>query len=145
MRSAPLPEQSLLPLSQTQRRVLEMIWRRGPVARHELADLTDLTTASITPLVRGLEERGLVFDRVLRSGGRGQPVRPLSVAAKGAYALGVNFSRRYIDVGLVDMAGDLVAHERAELKAATPQDVNAFALKALPRLCRRAKVAEDRV
>lgn len=140
-----LPDSNLLPLSPTHRRVLEMIWRRGPVPRHELADLTDLTTASITRLARDLETRGLVFDRVVRSGGRGQPVRPLSIVAEGAYALGVNFSRRYIDVGLVNMAGDLVAHERAELPAATPQNVHAFALKALPRLCGAAKVPQAKV
>lgn len=130
----------LFGLTPTQRQVLETIWRRGSVPRNEIAQLTGLTTASITRLAQDLEGLGLVFDTVKRDGGRGQPVRPLSISPDGAFALGVNFSHSYIDAGLVNAAGDLVAKERAPLERATPAAVGAFAIHALPRLCAEAKI-----
>ena len=132
-------------LSPAERQVLETVWRRGPIARIDIARETGLTGASITRLTRDLELRGLVFDTVQRDGNRGQPSRPVSLAQQGAYAFGVNFSHRSIDVGLVDLAGNLVTHERAPLERAQPAMLAAHVGAALERHLAQLGLSRDRV
>lgn len=124
---------------------METIWRRGPIARHEIAKLTGLTGPSITRLTRDLEERGLIFDWVQREGVRGQPVRPLSLAREGAYAFGVNFSHSFMDVGLVDLAGNLVTHEKLPLKRPEPRLIVSTAREALQRQLEQVAAPLDRI
>lgn len=141
-RFIPLPPAtaSFFSLSATQKRVLETIWRHGAISRVDIAKATGLTGASATRLVRDLEERGLTVDRVQHDGARGQPSRPVSLAADGAYALGVNFSHGYVDVGLISLAGDMAGHERIALAEPTPHQVGAIAAEAFERLRRRTGV-----
>ncbi len=127
-------------LSATQKRVLQTIWRHGAISRVDIAKATGLTGASATRLVRDLEERGLTVDRVQHDGARGQPSRPVSLAANGAYALGVNFSHAYVDVGLVSLAGEMAGHERLPLAEPTPHLVGALAAEAFERLRRRTGI-----
>lgn len=132
-------------LSPTERQVLETIWRRGPIPRIEIAKLTGLTSPHITRLTKDLEDRGLISDTVLRDGARGQPVRPMSVAPGGAYALGVNFSHTFIEVGLVDLAGNLVTYEKLPLPHARPETIVEIARDGLDRQCRQIALPLDRV
>lgn len=136
--SASLPQQFVL--SATQRLVLETVWRHGAISRAAIAKATGLTGASATRLVRDLEERGLTVDRVQHDGARGQPSRPVSLARDGAYALGVNFSHSYLDVGLVSLAGDLANHERLPLDRAEPDVIGRMAAEAFERLRKKAGV-----
>lgn len=132
-------------LTPAERQVLETVWRRGPIARIDIARETGLTGASITRLTRDLEQRGLVFDTIQRDGSRGQPTRPVSLAHQGAYAFGVNFSHRSIDVGLIDLAGNLVTHERAPLEQARPALLAAHVRDALERHLAQLGVSHERV
>lgn len=132
-------------LSGAQRHVMETVWRMGPIARHEIARVTGLTGASITRLTRDLEELGLVSDKVIRDGARGQPARPVSLAEDGAYALGVNFSHTYLDVGLVNLVGSMVAHERLPLADLSPSSIARLAREGLDTLRMRSKVALTRI
>lgn len=105
-------------LSPSERTVLRSIWRHAPISRNTIAKVTGLAAASATRLVRDLEERGLVSDTVLRSGGRGQPSRPLTLRAQGAYSFGVYFSHSYMEMGLIDLAGGLISHQRLRFESA---------------------------
>lgn len=98
----------LLKLSASERRVFDMIWRRGPIARGDLAAMSGLTAGSITRAIQTLAEFRLVGERVDRAGSRGQPTRPVSVAVDSAYGVGVYFSHHNVEIGLVDMAGQQV-------------------------------------
>jgi predicted NBD/HSP70 family sugar kinase len=132
-------------LSPAQRQVLETIWRQGPIARHEIAHVTGLTGASITRLTRDLEAMGLVTDTVARAGARGQPARPVSIASGGAYALGVNFSHSFVDIGLVNLAGEIVVRERVPLSEPEPLLIARIACEGLERLRQRCRVPLKRL
>ena len=132
-------------LGPSERLVLETIWRNGAIPRIEIAKRIGLTGPHITRLTKDLEDRGLVSDTVLRDGARGQPVRPVSIAPGGAYALGVNFSHTFIEAGLVDLAGNLVTHEKLPLARATPAAVMTTARAALQRQCAKAGIGVERI
>jgi predicted NBD/HSP70 family sugar kinase len=129
----------------TERRVLEEVWLSGPIARSVIAIRTGLGDATVTRLTRDLEARGLIADTVLRTGARGQPLRPLSLCADGAYALGVNFSRTYIDVGLVNLRGEIVSHERQRLARADVVEITEAARHGLTRAITATGAPLDRV
>jgi predicted NBD/HSP70 family sugar kinase len=132
-------------LTPAQRKVLETVWRMGPIARHEIAGVTGLTGASITRLTRDLGDLGLIVESVARDGARGQPARPVSLAPAGAFALGVNFSHSFVDIGLINMRGETVAHERATLPEPDPLAIASIACDALERLRMRARVPLKRI
>lgn len=121
-------------LSPTQKLILQTVLRHEAISRADIAKATGLTAPSVTRLTRDLEALGLTSDRVQRDGARGQPSRPVSLCADGAFALGVNFSHSYIDVGLVDLRGQLRAHERSPLEEPTPERIAAIANAACRRL-----------
>lgn len=130
MRYRTLPEAGGDPiqmqLSTTERRILDMIWRRGPIARGDLAASTGLTPASVTRVIQELLELRLVGESVDRSGGRGQPTRPVSIQVDGAHAIGVYFSHRSVEIGLVDMAGSQLEARTLDGSAANPDAVSAL-------------------
>ncbi len=127
-------------LSSTQRIILETVWRQREISRVEIAKATGLTGATVTRLTRELEDLGLTSDRVQRDGARGQPARPVSLVADGAYALGINFSHSYIDVGLVNLLGEMAAHDRLPLERPTPSAIGRLAQETFDRLRRRISV-----
>lgn len=97
-------------LSINERALLDIIWRKGPIARINLSALSGLTGASVTRLTRDLMDRGLINESVVRKGFKGQPAKPLNIAPDGAYSIGVYFSHRHMEAGLVNLAGSLVTH-----------------------------------
>lgn len=132
-------------LSPSERVVLRAIWRHAQISRNQIALVTGMAPASTTRLVRGLEQRGLVTETVLRSGARGQPSRPLSLRPEGAYAFGVYFSHSYVEAGLVDLAGTLVSHARTSLAAPRAELVAAAARQALTSQVEALGIPLDRV
>ncbi len=110
-------------LSANERRVLDMVWRRGPIARSRLAVLTDLTPASVTRIVQSLFDHGLIVEFVDRNGARGQPSRPIAVRPEGAHAIGVYFSHRSVEIGLCNLAGAQLQAATLAADQATPDNV----------------------
>lgn len=108
-------------LSPSERRILDLIWRCGPIARTDLATLAGMTAASVTRLVRSLADRRLVEESVHRVGARGQPTRPVSIDHRGATSVGLYFSHRRVEMGLVDLSGRLLHEETLPLEHATPE------------------------
>ncbi len=66
-------------LSINERRLIEMVFRKGQIARVDLTALSGLTPASVTRLVSGLEKLGLFRQLSVTKGPRGQPKRLLSI------------------------------------------------------------------
>jgi predicted NBD/HSP70 family sugar kinase len=114
---------SLTNLGESERRVLDVIWRHGPIARVDIGPLTALSTMSVTRITRELADHGLLTEAVNRTGARGQPSRPLMIKADAAFSAGVYFSNRSLQIGIIDLSGKLVAHETTDSDADTPADV----------------------
>jgi predicted NBD/HSP70 family sugar kinase len=132
-------------LSPNERRILDVIWRQGPVARAEIAGLVDLTTGSVTRITQTLLQQGLLVESILHDGGRGTPSRPLSIAAGGAFAFGVSFSHRYMDVGLLDLTGRLIGSVRRRYADAKPEIIRRNSREAVSALALEYAIDPDRV
>ncbi len=109
-----------LSLTHNERRVLDVIWRKGPIARAEIAGLIGLSTGPVTRITQRLLSEGLLVESVRRSGARGNPMRPLDIDDGGALAYGVSFSHRHLEVGLIDLRGRLLGAVRRTFADAHP-------------------------
>lgn len=132
-------------LNPTEKKVLDIIWRHGPIARVDIGPMVDLSTMSVTRITRGLTEHGLLTEAVHRTGGRGQPTRPLMIRGDAAYAAGVYFSNKAVQIGLIDLSGQLLAHETILADAETPADVAQIASRALTQILAGHAIPQDRI
>ncbi|MEO3780593.1 ROK family transcriptional regulator [Micromonospora sp. B11E3] len=90
-------------------RMLDLLRTRGTLSRVELAELSGLTQATITHVVRRLIDGGLVREVGRAQQGRGQPRRLLELDADAWYAVGVQVDRTTTTVVVIDFAGRRVA------------------------------------
>ncbi|GAB3083794.1 ROK family protein [Isoptericola nanjingensis] len=91
------------------RRLLDLVRTRGSISRVELARLSGLTSPTVTHVVRGLLDLGLVHETGVQQRGRGQPRRLLSVTADAGYAVGIQVDLTTTTAVVVDFAGATVA------------------------------------
>jgi predicted NBD/HSP70 family sugar kinase len=134
-----------LNLSRNEQRVLDTIWRKGPIARAEIAELIGLTTGPVTRITQRLMAEGLLVESVRHSGTRGNPMRPLEIAGEGAFTFGVSFSHRHLEVGLLDLRGRLLGVTRRTFEDARPQVLAAAAREGVEELERDLAIDRGRV
>ena len=105
------------PLSLNERNILDCVRRQRSVPRRDIAGLVGLTEATVSRLTRNLEERGLIREIEAQRplGQRGHPIRPLSLNSNGAYAVGIDFYPNYLDVGVLNLNGELVWKDRTSI------------------------------
>lgn len=93
-------------LSEDKKQVLWRLRSNGPASRSDLALRLDASNTAMTKITRELlaldliEELDLDGDRT-----RGRPAVPLSISARGGYAVGAAVHRGLLEVTLLDYAG----------------------------------------
>ncbi len=132
-------------LTATERRVLDVIWRFGPISRAVVAKATGLTSMSVTNIAKVLLDVGLVRETVMRDGRRGQPIRPMSIAADGGFAFGVNFSHTELEVVLINLGGTVLGRQKAKLSSPSVSAIAKKSASAIDKLRRRHRIAKRRI
>lgn len=132
-------------LSSNEKRVLDLIWRDGPIARQDIASAIGLTAASITRLTKQLDEYGLIVSSFEKTGSRGNQKQPVSINPDGALSLGVSFSHTFLEVGLMNLGGTLIGTVRTPLERADIKNIAQASKKGVNALLRRHDAAKDKV
>lgn len=103
--------------------VLECIRNESPLSRARISERTGLNKATVSSLVAGLIDAGLVSEIGTgeSSGGR-KPVMLLFNAGAG-YAVGIDVGVNYIRGLLTDLAGEPVARRETTITRRGPDDV----------------------
>lgn len=148
--TAPAPCQefgciSLKNLRDNERRVLDLLWRRGRASRVEMAASLGVSKPAITQILKLLSERGLIREHDSLKGGRGQPARPVALNASALVSAGVNFSHSYVEVGLIDLAGRLLGVRRMALGSPTIAAIAAVASATVEQLLAESATTADRL
>lgn len=106
-----------------ERIVLQAVRVHGPIAKADLARLTQLSTQTVSIIVERLIADGLLIKQDRVRGRIGQPSVPLSLNPDGAYSLGVQVGRRSMEVLVADFAGQ-VRHQRVfHFELPDPDDI----------------------
>ena len=88
--------------------VLSRLLHHGPQSRADLARVTGLTAPTVTSLVGGLLDDGLVAERGRRAGGTGKPATLLEIVADARHVVCLDLSDhgRFVG-GLVNLTGGI--------------------------------------
>jgi predicted NBD/HSP70 family sugar kinase len=102
--------------------VLDLIRRRGPIARTDIARAVGLTVQTVSSLVRELEEDGFVLSGREPPKGRGVPPSRLMVNPEGGFAIGLHLTPLGVEAALVDLGGEVVVRTRRDAEQLGPDD-----------------------
>lgn len=117
-----------------ERLVLSLLRRHGALAKSDIARMTGLSAQTVSVIMRALEQDGLLLRGEPLRGRIGQPSVPMSLAADGAFFIGLKLGRRSADLALVDFLGRVRGARRSIYRYPTPDAVLAFVAEALPAL-----------
>lgn len=117
-----------------ERLVLSLVRRDGALAKSDIARMTGLSAQTVSVIMRGLEQDGLLERGQPVRGKVGQPSIPMSLAAEGAFFLGLKVGRRSADLVLTDFRGKMRAARRKVYRYPTPDTVVDFVREAAPAL-----------
>jgi predicted NBD/HSP70 family sugar kinase len=117
-----------------ERLVLSLVRREGALAKSDIARMTGLSAQTVSVIMRGLEQDGLLLRGEPLRGRIGQPSVPMRLAPEGALFLGLKLGRRSADLTLIDFLGTVRATRRRVWRWPTPDAVMAFAAEALPQV-----------
>jgi biotin operon repressor len=101
--------------SYNERLVLSLLLQNEGTSRMEIGEKTGLSAQTVSVIVRSFEQDGLVAKGEAQRGRVGPPTIPLSLNPEGAYAVGISFSYRKIDVVLIDFVGKVRFHRHLPL------------------------------
>jgi predicted NBD/HSP70 family sugar kinase len=111
-------------LTESERHVLALLFRRGPQTQSYLADGTGLTQQSMSRLFSKLESWGmLVVGDKLAPGKRGYPSNAAALNPRFARSAGVAIMADSVALAVCDFAGALVWEESDRLPAMTVDNV----------------------
>jgi predicted NBD/HSP70 family sugar kinase len=101
-------------------RVLDFLWRQGPVNRVDVVRGTSLSRATVSKLIGELQAEGLVAERresapPAAAGRIGRPPALLELNPEIGAVGGVDFGHSSVRVGIADLAGRLIAETGHEL------------------------------
>jgi predicted NBD/HSP70 family sugar kinase/biotin operon repressor len=88
-----------------ERLVLTLVRQHGALSKAEIARATGLSAQTVSVIMRALEQDGLLMRGDPVRGRVGQPSVPMSLAAEGAFFLGLKIGRRSCEVILTDFLG----------------------------------------
>jgi predicted NBD/HSP70 family sugar kinase len=117
-----------------ERLVLSLVRQHGALPKSDIARATGLSAQTVSVIMRGLEEEGLLERGEPVRGRVGQPSIPMSLAAEGAFFFGLKVGRRSADLVLTDFRGRLRAARRKVYRYPTPDTVVEFVREAAPAL-----------
>ncbi len=115
-----------------ERLVLSLVRTHGALSKSDIARSTGLSAQTISVIMRALEQDGLLQRGEPVRGKIGQPSVPMSLAADGAFFLGLKIGRRSADLVLVDFLGAVRATHRRFYRYPTPDAVMEFVTASLP-------------
>lgn len=92
-------------------RILECIFRNAPVARSEIAEMTEITPAAVTTTVTGLISEHIVTELeepLPDDSSSGRRKVPIDINPAAFYSIGAEFTQKSLVICLTDLKGNLI-------------------------------------
>jgi predicted NBD/HSP70 family sugar kinase len=107
----------------TRTAVLALLARRGPLSRAQIAELLDLSPATITASTRRLLAEGLLAAEAPRPSQAGRPSIPLALVPGSAHAVGVQVAHEHVTGVISRLDAEVVHSFRRDFDPAAPDAV----------------------
>ncbi|MDZ4135858.1 MAG: ROK family transcriptional regulator [Paracoccaceae bacterium] len=125
-----------------ERLVLSLVRARGALAKADLARATGLSAQTVSVIMRGLEQDGLLRKGAPVRGKVGQPSVPMSLVPDGAFFFGLKIGRRSSELVLTDFLGTIIGRRTMMHHWPIPAQITRFAHTSIDAL--RASVGPKR-
>lgn len=132
-------------LSLNERRLIEAVATKGPLARTDLARLLGLTGATVTRMVGELDALSLFDEKPDRRGEGGQPKRLMRLRTGRFFAAGLTFSRQSLELAILDLAGPVLAHRSQSVPDRSVRYIAEAAATTLKKLIKEHAIDPDDV
>jgi predicted NBD/HSP70 family sugar kinase len=109
-----------------ERLILSMIQRHGSLPGSDLARRAGLSPQTVSVILRGLEQDGLLERGDPQRGKVGKPSIPISLAADGVFSVGLKIGRRSADLLLADFNGQPRQQMQATYRYPMPEAILGF-------------------
>ncbi len=92
--------------------VLRVVGFNAGVSNAEISRMSGLAPQTVSAILTGLEQNGLIERGPALRGRRGQPATPIQLHANGGFAIGVELSWQHTEIVLINMHADVLGHRR---------------------------------
>ncbi len=120
-----------------ERLLFTLLHTEGAMPKAEIARVTGLSAQTVSVIIRALEQDGFLEKGDPVRGRIGQPSVPISLAADGAYFLGLKIGRRSSEMILIDFHGAIRERIARRHEWPEPDAAREFALMAAHELSMR--------
>jgi predicted NBD/HSP70 family sugar kinase len=107
----------------TRTAMLALLARRGPLSRAEIAELLDMSPATITQSTKRLLTEGLLVQEPPRPSQGGRPSIPLSLVPEAAHAVGIQVAHEHVTGVISRLDAEVVHSFRRDFDPAAPEAV----------------------
>jgi predicted NBD/HSP70 family sugar kinase len=111
-----------------------MLRQSGPMAKADIARGSGLSAQTVSNIMRGLEDDGLIVKGEPQRGRVGQPSVPIGLAEEGAYFWGMKIGRRSVELVLINFLGRIIARAHQTYRYPTPEGTVRFARETVARI-----------
>ncbi len=98
-------------LSPEQKRIVWQLRLDGPTPRIQLAQRLGMYSGAMTRITREMIALGVIDEATPDATPRGRPVVPLTISGRAGYAAGVTAHPGWLEIALVDFAGNVIARD----------------------------------
>lgn len=114
-----------------ERLVLSLVRRHGALPRAGIARLTGLSAQTVSVIIRGLEEDGLLTRGERVRGRVGQPSTPMRLSPEGVFSFGLKIGRRSAELILMDFVGNIRMCLHETYRWPVPDAIRKFTLEGI--------------
>lgn len=129
-------------------RILECIYRNTPIARSEIAELTEITSATVTNTVASMIAEGIVQEleeTVSEKGISGRRKVPIDIVPTYAYCIGVEFTHEALVLCITDLKGNIICQQVSAFTRALAENITENIICSIHELMRTAPVGWEQV
>ena len=131
---------------ENRRLVLEILHLFSPISRSEIADLTGLTRAAVTNIIKELSDVGLIEEVGRKDTPLGRKKQLLRIKKDAFYILGVEISRDRLRAGLFNSALEMLSMEEKDIDVeGKREEVLTDVLEMVERVVKRGGVRRSRI
>lgn len=109
--------------NESERRLLGLLLRQGPLTQAQVTRIMDLTQPTVSRLVTGLIDKGMITSGQRAPNGRGQPSAELKLTRDYAYTIGVSLLADAVSFDVMDFSGAVVWRASEGLPGMRRRDV----------------------
>ena len=125
--------------------ILNVIKAHGPIARADIARLTQISPAAVTHQTAALIEDGLIFEKQEGNSRGGRRPILLALNATGTYVVGVKLAETRATLALTDLNAEIVTRHAIDLSSRDPVSVSDQLAEAISDVLNRTHIDHNRM